>query len=63
MLKVAVFFGGDSVESDISVITGIGAMSALDVSKYQALAVYVRDNKFWVVDSQKALSVGMIISE
>ncbi len=59
MLKVAVFFGGDSVESDISVITGIGAMSALDVSKYQALAVYVHDNKFWVVDSQKALSVGI----
>ena len=26
MLKVAVFFGGDSVESDISVITGIGAL-------------------------------------
>ncbi|MDE6565445.1 MAG: hypothetical protein K2L47_00070, partial [Clostridia bacterium] len=59
MIKVAVFFGGDSVESDISVITGIGAMSALDSSKYQAVAVYIRDNKFWVVDSAKALSVGV----
>ena len=59
MVKVAVFFGGDSVESDISVITGIGAMSSLDSSKYQVIAVYIRDNKFWLVDSSKALSVGI----
>ena len=59
MLKVAVFFGGDSVESDISVITGIGALSALDSSKYQGIAVYVRDNKFWIANEQKALSVGI----
>ena len=57
MIKVAVFFGGDSVESDISVITGIGALSSLDASKYDGIAVYVRDNKFWVVESRKALSV------
>ena len=56
MVKVAVFFGGDSVESDISVITGIGAMSSLDSSKYQVIAVYIRDNKFWLVDSSKSLS-------
>jgi len=59
MLKVAVFFGGDSVESDISVITGIGALSALDSSKYQGIAVYVRDNKFWIANEKKALSVGI----
>lgn len=59
MVKVAVFFGGDSVESDISVITGIGAMSSLDSSKYQVIAVYIRDNKFWLVDSSKSLSVGI----
>lgn len=59
MVKVAVFFGGDSVESDISVITGIGAMSSLDSSKYQVIAVYIRDNKFWIVDSSKSLSVGI----
>ncbi len=59
MLKVAVFFGGDSVESDISVITGIGALSALDSSKYQGIAVYVRDNKFWIANEQKAFSVGI----
>ena len=59
MLKVAVFFGGDSVESDISVITGIGALSSLDAAKYDGIAVYVRDNKFWVAADQKALSVGV----
>lgn len=59
MLKVAVFFGGDSVESDISVITGIGALSSLDAAKYDGIAVFVRDNKFWVANDQKALSVGV----
>lgn len=59
MLKVAVFFGGDSVESDISVITGVGALSALDVNKYKPYAVYIRDNKFWLVDEEKALNVSV----
>lgn len=58
MLKVAVFFGGDSVESDISVITGIGAMSSLDSNKYEGVAVYIKDNKFWVANAQRALNVG-----
>lgn len=57
MLKVAVFFGGDSVECDISVITGIGALSALDSNKYQGVAVYVRDGRYWVANDSKALSV------
>lgn len=63
MRKVAVFFGGDSVESDISIITGIGALSALDVSKYQPIAVYMRDNRFFVVDSAKALSVSTYLKQ
>ncbi len=57
MLKVAVFFGGDSVESDISVITGIGALSSLDRFKYEGVAVYIKNNKFWIANTEKALNV------
>lgn len=57
MLKVAVFFGGDSVESDISVITGVSALSSLDASKYEGVAVYIKDNKFWLANSEKALNI------
>ncbi|MDE6967621.1 MAG: hypothetical protein K2P12_03100, partial [Clostridia bacterium] len=57
MLKVAVFFGGDSVESDISVITGIGALSSLDRFKYEGIAVYIKNNKFWIANTEKALNV------
>lgn len=57
MLKVAVFFGGDCVESDISVITGIGATSALNSEKYKPYCVYIKNNKFWLVNENKALNV------
>lgn len=35
------------------------ALSSLDAAKYDGIAVYVRDNKFWVAADQKALSVGV----
>lgn len=57
MLKVAVFFGGDSVESDISVITGVGALSSLNIDKYKPYAIYVKDNRFWLVPEEKALCI------
>lgn len=45
---VAVFFGGKSVEHEISIISGIQALSALDKSKYNALPVYIsKDNHFY----------------
>ena len=45
---VAVFFGGKSVEHEISIISGIQALSALDKSRYNALPVYIsKDNHFY----------------
>jgi D-alanine-D-alanine ligase len=42
---VAVFFGGRSVEHEVSIISGIQALSALNNSKYNALPVYIsKDN-------------------
>ena len=43
-VRVAVFFGGKSVEHEISVISGLQAVYAFDTSKYQPVAVYITKN-------------------
>lgn len=40
-MQVAVFFGGRSVEHEVSVITGMQAVAALDRSKYDVIPIYV----------------------
>lgn len=45
--KVAVIFGGVSVEHEVSVISALQAMSALDESKYQAIPIYISKTKEW----------------
>ncbi len=59
---VAVFFGGRSVEHEVSIISGIQAYAALDRSKYDVLPVYIsKDNAFYTgahmgeIDSYKDL--------
>lgn len=49
---VAVFFGGQSVEHDVSVITGVIAVNALEKSEYKPIPIYVHnDGTFWTGDS------------
>lgn len=46
---VAVFFGGRSVEHEVSIISGIQACQALNRMKYDALPLYIsKDNKFYI---------------
>ncbi|HEV8352662.1 MAG TPA: D-alanine--D-alanine ligase family protein [bacterium] len=45
--RVAVFFGGRSVEHEVSVITGHQAMDALDVAGFAVLPVYVTKDGAW----------------
>lgn len=40
-IKVGFFFGGRSVEHEVSVITGLQAMYAADTSKYAPIPVYI----------------------
>lgn len=40
-IRVGVFFGGQSVEHEVSVITAMQAAAALDRTKYEPVAVYV----------------------
>lgn len=47
--KVAVFFGGRSPEHDVSVVTGLQVLSAIDESKYEAFPVYIAPDGEWRV--------------
>lgn len=45
---VGVFFGGKSVEHEVSIISAIQAMENLDVDKYDVVPVYIsKDNRFF----------------
>ena len=47
--RVAVLFGGRSPEHDVSVVTGLQALSAVDTSAYDAFPVYISTNGDWFV--------------
>ena len=48
MKKIAVLFGGESVEHDVSILTAIQFMNAMDPDKYGVLPVYVdRKGRWW----------------
>lgn len=47
--RIAVMFGGISPEHDVSIITGLQALSALDPTKYDAFPVYVDPKGAWRV--------------
>lgn len=45
---VAVFFGAKSPEHDVSIITGLQSIKALDTNKYEALPIYIAPNGEWL---------------
>ena len=53
MKNVAVFFGGESIEHDISIITGVLTVNSID-KKYNSIPVYVSKNgEFYTGESLK----------
>ncbi|RYG58579.1 MAG: D-alanine--D-alanine ligase [Alphaproteobacteria bacterium] len=51
-VKVAVIFGGPSSEHDVSVLTGLQVLEALDPAKYEGFPVYVGlDGQWWTGDA------------
>lgn len=46
-LKLGVIFGGESVEHEISVISAIQAMKALDEEKYEIVPIYITKDRSW----------------
>ena len=47
MKNIAVFFGGNSVERDVSIITGVLASNSVDKEKYNPIPVYVSEDGTW----------------
>ncbi len=48
-LKVAVLFGGKSVEHEVSIISGLQALKNIDTEKYDAFPVYItKKNEFYI---------------
>ncbi len=47
--RVAVFFGGRSPEHDVSVISGLQVLQAMDQGLYDAFPVYIAPNGAWYV--------------
>ena len=46
-IKIGVIFGGESVEHEISVISAIQAMKALDEEKYEIVPIYISKDREW----------------
>lgn len=54
--KIVVFFGGKSVEHDISIITGVQAIQNLNTLKYEILPIYIdKLERFWTGEELKKL--------
>jgi D-alanine-D-alanine ligase len=46
--RIAVLFGGRSPEHDVSVITGLQILNALDSTKYESFPVYITTDGVWL---------------
>ena len=47
MKNIAIFYGGVSVEHDISIITGVMTLNSIDQEKYNPIPIYVDKNGEW----------------
>lgn len=55
--RVAVIFGGHSVEHEVSVISGLQALNALNKDKYEAFPLYIsKDNCFYVGENLREIA-------
>jgi D-alanine-D-alanine ligase len=52
MKNIAVLFGGRSAEHEISILSAIQAMDALDITKYQVIPVYIAHSGKWYTGNQ-----------
>ncbi len=58
MRKVAVLFGGNSCENEISILTGVFVLNVLDRTKYDVLPVYIHtDGGMYVSEKMTDLTV------
>jgi D-alanine-D-alanine ligase len=52
---IAVIFGGPTIEHDVSVLTGLQILDAIDATRFDTLAVYIDlEGAWWVGDALRA---------
>lgn len=51
MKNIAIFFGGQSVERDVSVITGVLTSNSLDKTKFYPIPIYIDEKGCWYTGS------------
>ena len=55
--RVAVIFGGRSVEHEVSIISGLQALNALNKDKYEAFPLYIsKENRFYVGENLRDIA-------
>ena len=54
-IKIGVFFGGSSVEHDVSIITAVQAMENINKDKYEVIPVYI--------DKERTFYTGHVLKE
>jgi D-alanine-D-alanine ligase len=47
--RIAVLFGGRSPEHDVSIVTGLQVLQAIDSARYQAFPVYIDPHGEWLI--------------
>lgn len=50
-IKVGVFFGGDSVEHEVSIISALQAMENIDEEKYEIIPIYINKDRHFYTGS------------
>ena len=60
---VAVFFGGRTPEHDVSIITGLQVLKAIDSSKFEAFPVYIAPSGEWLVGKELLNTANYMLSE
>lgn len=46
-IKIAIIFGGDSVEHEVSIISALQAMENIDEEKYEIVPIYITKDRHW----------------
>ncbi len=53
-LRVGVIFGSRSVEHEVSIVTALQVIQALDRGKYEPVPIYIAKDGRWLVGEQLA---------
>ncbi|WP_269758171.1 hypothetical protein [Thalassobacillus sp. C254] len=66
--RVGVFFGGVSVEHEVSVISALQAINEMDSSQYEVIPVYISKDRNWytgeqLLDIDKYKDIKKLLSE